>query len=111
LTCEALDADTHNREFFFALSHELFNPFYSLFEFSAHNSYTLQINPVSGVNPEHLNYFKFVGRFIGLAIFHRQFLDAYFVTSFFKMMLMKKAKTADLESVDPELHQALICML
>ncbi|KAG8832004.1 hypothetical protein FRC17_002223, partial [Serendipita sp. 399] len=46
-----------SREFFFLLSHEMFNPEYCLFELSSHDSYTLQINPFSGVNPEHLNYF------------------------------------------------------
>ena len=42
-----------SREFFFLLSHEMFNPFYCLFEYSAHDNYTLQINPHSGMNPEH----------------------------------------------------------
>ena len=53
----------------------MFNPFYCLFEYSAHDNYTLQINPHSGINPEHLNYFKFIGRVVGLAIFHRRFLE------------------------------------
>src|SRR3978361_1557782 len=70
---------TPPREFFFLLSHEMFNPFYCLFEYSAHDNYTLQINPHSGINPEHLNYFKFIGRVVGLAIFHRRFLDAFFI--------------------------------
>src|SRR5271156_1363867 len=87
------------REFFFLLSHEMFNPFYCLFEYSAHDNYTLQINPASGVNPEHLNYFKFIGRCLGLGIFHRRFLDAYFVVSFYKLILHKKVNLADLESV------------
>src|SRR5258707_742005 len=99
------------REFFFLLSHEMFNPFYCLFEYSAHDNYTLQINPASGVNPEHLNYFKFIGRCLGLGIFHRRFLDAYFIVSFYKMILKKKVTTADLESVDAELHRGMTWML
>ena len=63
----------------------MFNPFYCLFEYSAHDNYTLQINPASGVNPEHLNYSKFIGRCLGLGIFHRRFLDAYFVTAWMKL--------------------------
>ncbi|KAH9063727.1 hypothetical protein EDB83DRAFT_2382646 [Lactarius deliciosus] len=98
-------------EFFFLLSHEMFNPFYCLFEYSAHDNYTLQINPASGVNPEHLNYFKFIGRVLGLGIFHRRFLDAYFIVSFHKMILKKKVTLADLESVDAELHRGLTWML
>jgi E3 ubiquitin-protein ligase NEDD4 len=101
----------HCREFFFLLSHEMFNPFYCLFEYSAHDNYTLQINPASGVNPEHLNYFKFIGRCLGLGIFHRRFLDAYFIVAFYKMVLKKKVVIADLESVDSELHRGLTWML
>jgi E3 ubiquitin-protein ligase NEDD4 len=99
------------REFFFLLSHEIFNPSYSLFEYSAHDNYTLQINSASAINPDHLSYFKFTGRILGLAIFHRRFLDAYFVPSFYKMILSKKATLADLEGVDMELHKGLIWML
>jgi len=100
-----------SREFFFLLSHEMFNPFYCLFEYSAHDNYTLQINPASGVNPEHLNYFKFIGRCLGLGIFHRRFLDAYFIVSFYKIILKKKVTLSDLESVDAELHRGLTWML
>jgi E3 ubiquitin-protein ligase NEDD4 len=108
---DGLDYGGLAREFFFLLSHEMFNPFYCLFEYSAHDNYTLQINPASGVNPEHLNYFKFIGRVLGLGIFHRRFLDAYFIVSFHKMILKKKVTLADLESVDAELHRGLTWML
>lgn len=108
---EGLDYGGVSREFFFLLSHEMFNPFYCLFEYSAHDNYTLQINPASGVNPEHLNYFKFIGRCLGLAIFHRRFLDAYFIVSFYKMILKKKITLSDLESVDAELFRGMSWML
>ena len=94
-------------EFFFLLSHEMFNPFYCLFEYSAHDNYTLQINPHSGINPEHLNYFKFIGRVVGLAIFHRRFLDSFFIGAFYKMMLRKKVQIQDMEGVDEEYHKNL----
>lgn len=108
---DGLDYGGLSREFFFLLSHEMFNPFYCLFEYSAHDNYTLQINPNSGVNPEHLNYFKFIGRVVGLGIFHRRFLDAYFIVSFYKMILKKKITLQDLESVDAGLHRGLTWML
>ena len=108
---DGLDYGGVSREFFFLLSHEMFNPFYCLFEYSAHDNYTLQINPNSGVNPEHLNYFKFIGRVVGLGIFHRRFLDAYFIVSFYKMILHKKIIIQDLESVDAGLHRGLTWML
>jgi hypothetical protein len=30
------------------------------------NNYSLQINPASFVNPDHLKYFEFIGRFIAM---------------------------------------------
>ncbi|EGG09709.1 uncharacterized protein MELLADRAFT_42401 [Melampsora larici-populina 98AG31] len=108
---DGLDYGGVSREFFFLLSHEMFNPFYCLFEYSAVDNYTLQINPHSGVNPEHLNYFKFIGRVLALAIFHRRFLDAYFITSFYKMILKKRIQLADMESVDAEIFRSLSWML
>ncbi|KAF7165891.1 hypothetical protein CNMCM6106_001897 [Aspergillus hiratsukae] len=104
---DGLDYGGLSREFFFLLSHEMFNPFYCLFEYSAHDNYTLQINPHSGVNPEHLNYFKFIGRVVGLAIFHRRFLDSFFIGAFYKMMLRKKVSLQDMEGVDEDLHRNL----
>lgn len=104
---EGLDYGGVSREFFFLLSHEMFNPFYCLFEYSAHDNYTLQINPHSGINPEHLNYFKFIGRVVGLAIFHRRFLDAFFIGAFYKMILRKKVALHDMEGVDAEIHKSL----
>ncbi|KAK3055349.1 hypothetical protein LTR09_003902 [Extremus antarcticus] len=104
---DGLDYGGLSREFFFLLSHEMFNPFYCLFEYSAHDNYTLQINPHSGINPEHLGYFKFIGRVVGLAIFHRRFLDAFFIGAFYKMVLKKKVSLQDMEGVDAEFHRTL----
>ncbi|KAH9269076.1 hypothetical protein BASA83_008952 [Batrachochytrium salamandrivorans] len=104
---DGLDYGGLSREFFFLLSHEMFNPFYGLFEYSAHDNYTLQINPHSAINPEHLNYFKFIGRVVGLAIFHQRFLDAFFITSFYKLILHKKISPKDMESVDADLYRSL----
>ena len=108
---DGLDYGGLSREFFFLLSHEMFNPFYCLFEYSAHDNYTLQINPHSGINPEHLNYFKFIGRVVGLAIFHRRFLDAFFIGALYKMMLNKAVQLADMEGVDADFHRSLLWML
>lgn len=108
---DGLDYGGLSREFFFLLSHEMFNPFYCLFEYSAHDNYTLQINPHSGINPEHLNYFKFIGRVVGLAIFHRRFLDAFFIGALYKMVLGKAVALADMEGVDADFHRSLQWML
>ncbi|KAF8442842.1 hypothetical protein L210DRAFT_3611380 [Boletus edulis BED1] len=108
---DGLDYGGVSREWFFLVSHEIFDPSYGLFQYSAHDNYTLQINWMSGINPEHLTYFKFIGRIMGLAIFHRRFLDAYFVLSFYKTILGKKTSLSDLEAVDVDLHRSLVWML
>ncbi|KAJ2315603.1 NEDD4 E3 ubiquitin-protein ligase [Coemansia sp. RSA 2704] len=104
---DGLDYGGVSREFFFLLSHEMFNPQYCLFEYSAHDTYTLQISPHSKINPEHLNYFRFIGRTMGLAIFHRRFLDAFFTSSFYKMILKKPITIEDMQSVDADIYRSL----
>ncbi len=39
---------------------------YCLFEYAGKDNYCLQINPASYINPDHLKYFKFIGRFIAM---------------------------------------------
>ncbi|XP_059620517.1 E3 ubiquitin-protein ligase Nedd-4 isoform X5 [Phlebotomus argentipes] len=97
------------REWFFLLSKEMFNPYYGLFEYSAMDNYTLQINPFSGLcNEEHLNYFKFIGRVAGMAVYHGKLLDAFFIRPFYKMMLQKPIDLKDMEAVDMEYYNSLL---
>ncbi|XP_055844663.1 E3 ubiquitin-protein ligase Nedd-4 isoform X6 [Episyrphus balteatus] len=97
------------REWFYLLSKEMFNPYYGLFEYSAMDNYTLQINPFSGLcNEEHLNYFKFIGRIAGMAVYHGKLLDAFFIRPFYKMMLQKPIDLKDMESVDTEYYNSLL---
>lgn len=58
------------REWFFLLSHEVLNPMYCLFEYANKNNYSLQIYPGSSVNPDHLHYFRFIGRFIAMVSYN-----------------------------------------
>jgi E3 ubiquitin-protein ligase NEDD4 len=87
---DGLDYGRVSRKWFFLLSHEMFKPSYGLFKYSAYDNYTLQMDLASGVNAEHLDYFKFIGRVLSLAVFHHRFLDAYFVPGFYKVVLEKK---------------------
>ncbi|XP_060536344.1 E3 ubiquitin-protein ligase Nedd-4 isoform X2 [Cylas formicarius] len=97
------------REWFYLLSKEMFNPYYGLFEYSAMDNYTLQINPTSGLcNEDHLAYFKFIGRVAGMAVYHGKLLDAFFIRPFYKMMLSKPIDLKDMESVDSEYYKSLL---
>ncbi|TRY75099.1 hypothetical protein TCAL_00604 [Tigriopus californicus] len=104
---EGLDYGGVAREWFFLLSHEVLNPMYCLFEYANKNNYSLQINPASYVNPDHLNYFKFIGRFIAMALYHGKFIYSGFTMPFYKRMLNKKLGMKDIESIDPEYYNSL----
>ncbi|XP_060115785.1 E3 ubiquitin-protein ligase NEDD4 [Heteronotia binoei] len=105
---KGLDYGGVAREWFFLLSREMFNPYYGLFEYSAADNYTRQINPNSGLcNEDHLSYFKFIGRVAGMAVYHGKLLDGFFIRPFYKMMLQKPITLCDMESVDSEYHSSL----
>uniref|UniRef100_A0A667YCE6 E3 ubiquitin-protein ligase n=1 Tax=Myripristis murdjan TaxID=586833 RepID=A0A667YCE6_9TELE len=105
---EGLDYGGVAREWFFLLSHEVLNPMYCLFEYAGKDNYCLQINPASYINPDHLKYFKFIGRFIAMALFHGKFIDTGFSLPFYKRILNKPWALKDLESIDPEFYNSLI---
>lgn len=62
---EGQDAGGLLREWYMIISREIFNPDYALFTVSPGDRVTYTINPSSHCNPNHLLYFKFVGRLIG----------------------------------------------
>lgn len=63
----AEDAGGVKKEWFLCVSREIFDASYALFEPSSSGN-TYHPNPKSYVNPEHLNYFKFIGRFAAKAL-------------------------------------------
>ena len=96
------------REWFSLLTTDLFNPYHGLFEYSATDNYTLQINPNSGIcSEDHLVWFRFIGRIAGMAAFHKKLINAFFIRPFYSMMLGKKIQLADMESVDIEFFNSL----
>uniref|UniRef100_A0A1X7TSC3 E3 ubiquitin-protein ligase n=2 Tax=Amphimedon queenslandica TaxID=400682 RepID=A0A1X7TSC3_AMPQE len=105
---EGLDYGGVAREWFFHLSHQMLNPMYCLFEYVGDKNYQLQINPASGVNPEHLQYFRFIGRIVAMALYHGKFIDNGFSMAFYKQLLHKKLSLKDLEHIDPEFYNSLV---
>ncbi|XP_050561006.1 E3 ubiquitin-protein ligase SMURF1 [Spodoptera frugiperda] len=110
---EGLDYGGVAREWLHLLGRELFNPHYGLFQYAnaGDDRYALQINADSGVNPEHLSYFHFAGRILGVALFHGHQLDAAFTAPFYKQLLGRPITLRDIRDVDPELHRSLSWML
>ena len=109
---EGLDYGGVAREWFYLLSREILNPVHGLFQYTSDDIYNLQINPDSGiVYREHLSYFNFCGRVIGMAVFHGHFIEGHFTLPFYKMLLQKPISLSDIEFVDPELHRSLCWIL
>ncbi|XP_043921844.1 E3 ubiquitin-protein ligase HACE1 [Protopterus annectens] len=98
------------REWFDILSNEIVNPDYALFTQSADGT-TFQPNSNSSVNPDHLNYFRFAGQILGLALYHRQLVNIYFTRSFYKHILGIPVNYQDVASIDPEYAKNLQWLL
>lgn len=49
------------RDWYSVLSRQMFNEDYALFTASASDDGTFQVNPNSGVNPDHLDFFRWAG--------------------------------------------------
>ena len=126
------------------MAREMFNPNFSLFVPVPEGGSTFQPNPNSVVQNDeargtnHLDFFKFVGRVVGKALYDGQFVDAYFTRSLYKHMLdqpltymvrpahppcrrhgqeqydvglMRGPVPQDIEAVDPEYYKNLAWML
>ncbi|XP_078678082.1 E3 ubiquitin-protein ligase HUWE1-like isoform X6 [Branchiostoma floridae x Branchiostoma belcheri] len=108
---EGQDAGGLLREWYLIISREIFNPNYALFTTSPGDRVTYRPNPSSHCNPNHLSYFKFVGRVIGKAIYDNKLLECYFTRSFYKHILGKNVKYTDMESEDYQFYQGLTFLL
>ena len=81
---------------------------------SGGNGITFQPNPNSMIQNEgvdHLQYFKFVGRFVAKALMDCQILDAYFTRPLYKHLLGEPLSYEDIEAVDPDYFKNLKWML
>ena len=68
----------------------------------------MEINPLSKIiEPNYLQYFRFIGRIIGLAIYNKQYLPISFTLLMYKKILNKSFVFSDLEFLDPQLYQNL----
>ncbi|RCK55503.1 putative E3 ubiquitin-protein ligase TOM1 [Candida viswanathii] len=108
---QGIDAGGVTREWYQVLSRQMFNPDYALFTPVASDSTTFHPNRTSYINPEHLSFFKFIGRIIGKAIFDNCFLDCHFSRAVYKRILGKQQSLKDMETLDLEYFKSLMWML
>lgn len=108
---EGVDAGGVTREWFGALSRQMFNPNYALFNPVSSDRTTFHPNPLSEINEQHLTFFKFIGRIIGKALYEGRVLDCHFSRAVYKRILDKSVSLKDMETVDLEYYKSLVWML
>ena len=108
---EGVDAGGVTREWFQVLSRQMFNPDYYLFLPVAADRTTFHPNVMSGVNEEHLMFFKFIGRIIGKALYEGRALDCHFSRAVYKRILGKTVSIKDMETLDLQFYKSLLWML
>ncbi|KAI8630962.1 hypothetical protein F5Y19DRAFT_41173 [Xylariaceae sp. FL1651] len=108
---EGVDAGGVTREWFQVLARQMFDANYALFVPVSSDRTTFHPNKLSGINDEHLMFFKFIGRIIGKALYEGRLLDCYFSRAVYKRILGKPVSVKDMESFDPEYYKSLSWML
>lgn len=108
---EGVDAGGVSREWFQVLSRQMFNPDYALFVPVASDRTTFHPNKLSKVNEEHLDFFKFIGRIIGKALYEGRALDCHFSRAVYKRILGNSVSIKDMETLDLDYYKSLLWML
>ncbi|TPR03887.1 hypothetical protein CAN33_002380 [Aspergillus niger] len=108
---EGVDAGGVTREWFQVLARGMFNPNYALFIPVASDRTTFHPNRLSGVNSEHLMFFKFIGRIIGKALYEGRVLDCHFSRAVYKCILGRSVSIKDMETLDLDYYKSLLWML
>ncbi|KAJ4356260.1 E3 ubiquitin-protein ligase tom1 [Didymosphaeria variabile] len=108
---EGVDAGGVTREWFQVIARQMFNPDYALFIPVASDRTTFHPNRLSSINPEHLMFFKFIGRVIGKALYEGRVLDCHFSRAVYKRILSRPVNVKDMESLDEEYYKSLVWIL
>ena len=108
---EGQDAGGLLREWYQIIAREIFNPHYALFTTTPGDKVTYVCNSFSHYNPNHLDYFKFVGRVIAKAIYDNKHLDCYFSRSFYKHILGQPISFKDMEHEDYAFYKSMMFLL
>jgi E3 ubiquitin-protein ligase HUWE1 len=108
---EGVDAGGVTREWFQVIARQMFNADYALFVPVASDRTTFHPNRLSSINPEHLMFFKFIGRIIGKALYEGRVLDCHFSRAVYKQIMNKQVNLKDMETLDLEYYKSLEWML
>jgi len=104
----ALDAGGVAREWFSEVGRALFNVDFGLFSYGDVDNLCYQINQNSGMaNDNHLEYFRFVGRILGKALFDQQLVAAHLTLPLYKHILGWPITLQDLDFVNMSLSKSM----
>ena len=108
---EGIDAGGVSREWFAAMARQMFNPDYALFNPVASDRTTFHPNSLSEINPDHLTFFKFIGRIIAKSLYEGRVLDCHFSRAVYRRILGKSVSLKDMESLDLDYYKSLVWIL
>lgn len=104
----AIDAGGVAREWFSEVGRAIFNVDFGLFSYGESDNLCYKINPHSGLaNENHLEYFRFVGRLIGKALFDQQIVSAHLTLPIYKHILGWPIVLHDLEFVNQMMSRSV----
>jgi len=107
-----IDAGGVAREWFQLVTEQLFHPDFGLWQYSSVNQMCMQINAASGyANPQHLTYFRFLGRVLGKALFDGQLVACHMIRHLYKHLLGWPLMFDDIEMIDDEVHRSIKQMI
>jgi hypothetical protein len=108
---DGIDSGGLTKNWFLELSRAFLNPALLLFRKCGENSEQYEIEPRSGINEEHLAYFRFIGQILGKAAYDRQLVDVNFSSEIYKHILGMTMTLNDLEAKDKVYYRSLKWML
>lgn len=94
------------REWFFLVCQSIFNPQNALFIACPNDRRRFLPNPASSVDPLHLEYFRFSGRVIALALMHKIQVGIVFDRVFFSQLAGNSVSLEDVKDADPFLYKS-----
>jgi len=101
---EGLDFGGMSREWFLSLSEAIFSPDLKLFRKCVTGYYI--IDRYSSEKENYLEYFRFIGTVLGMAVYHAKLFYAHFALPFFKLLLDRPLDLSDLQYDDPAIFKS-----
>lgn len=100
-----LDFGGMSRDWFLSLSEEIINEKYGFFKKVGYQYY---INPASDQIQNYVEFFKFVGKVIGMAVYHGKLIHSNFILPFYKQIFSEKLEFNDIYYIDPQIWSSLV---